>query len=33
LFSIKAFQQDYGLKVSGAVDNATQKKIKELYGS
>jgi len=33
LFSIKAFQQDYHLKVSGAIDNATQQKIKELYGS
>jgi hypothetical protein len=33
LFSVKAFQQDYKLKVSGAIDNDTRKKVGELYGS
>ena len=33
LSSIKGFQQDYKLKVSGTVDSQTKDKIRELHGS
>src|SRR5262249_39251957 len=33
LHAIQAFQRDYQLKASGAIDNLTRQKVRDLYGS